>query len=157
MRPSLFLLALSAWPLLAQATDARRLADYWADTYSIPRELVKAVIEAESGWDPRAMSPAGAVGLMQLMPETAVAFRVRNRFDIGENIRGGVAYLAWLRHQCGSDWRLILASYVAGPGRVMRRGLNYDSEPVHRYVERVAYLYRRNRRETLQFTTGELQ
>ena len=157
MRRVLVLLPLLAWPLLVQAADAQRWADYWADTYGMPRELVKAIIEAESGWNPHAVSPAGAVGLMQLMPETAVAFRVRNRFDIGENIRGGVAYLARLRDQCGGDWRLILASYVAGPGRVISRGLNYDSEPVHRYVERVAHLYRRNRRETLQFTTGELQ
>ena len=155
MRAILFRLIWLASPLLAQATDAQRWADYWADTYGMPRGLVKAVIEAESDWNPHAVSPAGAVGLMQLMPETAVAFRVRNRFDIGDNIRGGVAYLAWLRDQCGGDWRLILASYVAGPGRILRRGLNYDSEPGHRYVERVAYLYLRNRRETLQFNIGD--
>lgn len=135
--------------LFGQTGEARRWADYWADAYGLHRELVYAVIEAESGWNPRAVSPAGAVGLMQLMPDTAVAFRVQNRFDIAENTRGGVAYLAWLKGHCRGDWRLILASYIAGHGRILRHGLNYTSEEVHRYVERVAYLYRRNRWEAL--------
>jgi soluble lytic murein transglycosylase-like protein len=149
MKVTLLLLTSLIWPLHAQAADARWWADYWADTYGLPRELVRAVIETESGWNSHAVSPAGAVGLMQLMPNTAVAFGVRNRFDTPENIRGGVAYLAWLKKQCGGDWRLMLASYTAGPGRVLRQGLNFDSEPVHRYIERVASLYRRNRLETL--------
>jgi soluble lytic murein transglycosylase-like protein len=135
--------------LFGQTEEALRWADYWADSYGLHRELVYAVIEAESGWNPRAVSHAGAVGLMQLMPDTAVAFRVQNRFDIAENIRGGVAYLAWLKDHCGSDWRLILASYNAGPDRVLRHGLSYTSDEVHRYVKRVAYLYRRNRWEAL--------
>jgi soluble lytic murein transglycosylase-like protein len=86
---------------------------------------------------------------MQLMPDTAVAFRVTNRFDAAENIRAGVAFLALLRNQCGGDWRLAIASYAAGYGRVQRHGLNYDSAEVVSYVARVAYLYRRNRWETL--------
>ncbi len=142
---------LVAWALacsaFGQTAEARRWADYWADSYGLPSELVYAVIEVESGWNPRAVSPAGAVGLMQLMPDTAVMFRVQNRFDVAENIRGGVAYLAWLKDRCGADWRLILASYNAGDRRVLRKGLNYSSAEVHAYVKRVAYLYRRNRRE----------
>jgi soluble lytic murein transglycosylase-like protein len=86
---------------------------------------------------------------MQLMPDTAVMFRVQNRFDVAENIRGGVAYLAWLKDRCGADWRLILASYNAGHRRVLRKGLNYSSAEVHGYVKRVARLYQRNRWETL--------
>jgi soluble lytic murein transglycosylase-like protein len=86
---------------------------------------------------------------MQLMPDTAVMFQVENRFDIAENTRGGVAYLAWLKDRCGGDWRLILASYNAGHHRVLRKGLNYNSAEVHGYVERVAHLYRRNRWEML--------
>lgn len=128
---------------------ARDLADHWADLYGLPRELVYAVIEAESAWDPYAVSKAGAVGLMQLMPDTAAMFGVRNRFDIAENTRGGVAYLAWLKERCGADWRLIVASYNAGHTRVLRRGLTYSSAEVHAYVARVAHLYRRNRWETL--------
>ena len=129
---------------------ARDWAGHWADVYDLPRELVYAVIEAESAWDPLAVSKAGAVGLMQLMPDTAAMFGVRNRFDIADNLRGGVAYLAWLKERCGADWRLILASYNAGHTRVLRRGLDYSSVEVHAYVSRVAHLYRRNRWETLR-------
>jgi len=132
-----------------QTPEMRYWADYWADRYNIQRELVRAVIEVESAWNPRAVSPAGAAGLMQLMPDTAAAFGVRNRFDISENIRGGVAYLARLREHCGGDWRLVLASYNAGEDRVMRQRLAFNSGAVRTYVARVAYLYRRNRRETL--------
>ena len=145
---------LFAWVLtcsaFGQTVEAYRWADYWSDTYALPRELVYAMIEAESAWNPQAVSPAGAAGLMQLMPDTAVMFRVQNRFDIAENIRGGVAYLAWLKDRCGGDWRLILASYHAGHRRVLRRGLNYSSAEVHGYVQRVAYLLRRNREEALR-------
>ena len=87
---------------------------------------------------------------MQLMPDTATTFRVRNRFDVEDNVRAGVAYLAWLRGLCGGDQRLIMASYIAGQNLVLRVGLNFAySKDVHDYVTRVAYVYRRNRWETL--------
>lgn len=149
MRLALLLLVSLACRTSGQTVEARRWADHWASVYGIQRELVYAVIEAESSWNPRAASPAGAAGLMQLMPDTAVAFRVTNRFDDAENIRAGVAYLALLRDQCGGDWRLAIASYAAGYGRVRRHGLNYDSAQLVSYVARVADLYRRNRWETL--------
>ena len=60
-----------------QSSEAKHWADHWADQYGVERELVYAVIEAESAWNPHAISSAGAVGLMQLMPETAAAFGVR--------------------------------------------------------------------------------
>jgi len=135
---------------LAQSSELRRWADHWAMEYGVERELVYAVIEAESGGNPRAISSAGAAGVMQLMPDTAATFRVLNRFDIEENVRAGVAYLAWLRNLCGGDRRLIMASYIAGQNRVLRSGLNFAyPKEVHDYVARVAYLYRRNRWETL--------
>jgi soluble lytic murein transglycosylase-like protein len=146
--------ALIALPLLGQTPEARHWADHWADVYSLPRELVYAVIEVESGWNPMAVSRAGAVGLMQLMPDTAATFAVRNRFDVAENTRGGVAYLAWLRNYFGDDWRLVVASYNAGHTAILQRGLNYGSDEVRSYVERVAYLYRRNRWETLLLLKG---
>jgi hypothetical protein len=62
---------------------------YYAALYRVPVELVEAIIEVESGWDPYAVSPKGALGLMQLMPETAYKLRVRNRFWVEENVRGG--------------------------------------------------------------------
>lgn len=140
---------LFAAPLFSQNAEALRWANHWAEVFGVQPELVVAVIEAESAWNPRAVSKTGAVGLMQLMPDTAAAFGVTNRFDIAENIRGGVAYLASLAQQCRGDLRLILASYNAGPGRVLRRGLGYRSPEVNRYVARVAHLYRRNRWEVL--------
>jgi soluble lytic murein transglycosylase-like protein len=144
----LILCMVLAAPLWGQVA-ARDWADHWADVYELPRELVYAVIETESAWNPSAVSKAGAAGLMQLMPDTAAMFGVRNRFDIADNIRGGVAYLAWLKERCGADWRLIVASYNAGHTRVLRRRLDYSSPEVHAYVSRVAHLYRRNRWETL--------
>ena len=134
----------------AQSAEVRLWADYWAVEYGVERELVYAVIEAESGGNPGAISSAGAAGVMQLMPGTAAVFRVRNRFDIEENVRAGVAYLKWLWDLCGGDRRLIMASYITGQNRVLRLGLNFAyPKEVHDYVARVAYLYRRNRWETL--------
>lgn len=134
----------------AQPAEIVRWADHWAGVYQVERELVHAVIEVESGWNASAVSPKGAAGIMQLMPRTAAAFRVRNRFDVEENIRGGVAYLAWLREVFGDDRRLVIAGYIAGAGAVLRRGstITYSAE-VQDYVARVAYLYRRNRWEKL--------
>lgn len=129
----------------AQTAEMVQLADRWAAHFGVERELVHAVIEAESAWNPTVVSSAGAVGLMQLMPATAATFGVRDRFDIAENIRGGVAYLAWLRDRCAGDLRLIVASYNAGLSRVRQLRLEFRSAAVHQYVERVAFLYRRNR------------
>jgi len=70
-------------------------ADYYAHEFGVPAELVAAVIDVESAWQPAVVSPKGAAGLMQLMPATAYRFGVTNRFRIEENIRGGVAYLAY--------------------------------------------------------------
>lgn len=117
-------------------------ATYYAEAYQVPAELVKAIIDEESGWDPNAVSAKGAVGLMQLMPATAVRFGVRNRFHAEENIRGGVAYLAWLKQGFQGDLRLITAAYYAGEVRVLKRGLDYSSPDVTGYVTRVARRYR---------------
>lgn len=133
------------------------IADRWADAYGVERELVHAVIEVESRGNPHAVSKAGAVGVMQLMPATAASFGVQNRFDAEENVRGGVAYLAWLRDRCGGDRRLMLASYYAGHAAVLRSGLAYSSQEVRAYVERAAFLYRRNRWETVLRSTGRIQ
>ena len=139
------LMAIAAGNAWAQPADLVPLADRWAEHFDVPRELVRAVIEAESNWNSRAVSPAGAVGLMQLMPDTAAAFRVGNRFDPAENIRGGVAYLAFLMEECGGDLRLVVGAYNAGPGRVLKAGLRYRHPETVNFTHRVAYLFRRNR------------
>src|SRR5258708_29256635 len=79
-----------------QRTAAVQLADHYAAVYQVPRELVHSIIEVESGWQPRAVSSKGAVGLMQLMPATAATFCVTNRFPVDQNNPGRVAYTARL-------------------------------------------------------------
>jgi hypothetical protein len=123
---------------------------YYARVYNVPVELVEAIIEVESGWEPYAVSPKGAVGLMQLMPETAYKFRVRNRFRVEDNIRGGVAYLAWLIGLFHGDLRLAVGSYYAGERRIMPQKLACSSAEVYEYVQRVAALYRAKRLAEVQ-------
>ncbi len=122
-----------------------RCAEYYAHVYQVPVELVDAVIEVESNWQPYAVSPKGAAGLMQLMPATAVRLGVWNRFRIEENLRAGIEYLAWLIRLFGGDLRLAIAAYYAGERPILARGLKYSSPDVFRYVSRVSRLYRTKR------------
>jgi soluble lytic murein transglycosylase-like protein len=85
-------------------------------------DFVRAVIQAESAFNPRARSVKGAMGLMQLMPETAAEYRVANAYDPRENIRAGVAYLKTLMTRYDNDVSLALAAYNAGPRAVDRYG-----------------------------------
>ena len=119
-----------------------RWAEYYAAVYDVPVELVAAIIDEESGWNPYAISNKGAAGIMQLMPATAMRFGVRNRFLMQENIRGGVAYLAWLKQKFNADLRLITAAYYVGAYTIASRGLDYSSSDVQGYVKRVARRYR---------------
>ena len=98
------------------------LIDKYATKYNIDPALVKQVIAVESGYDDRSVSDKGAIGLMQLMPETARELGVTNPFDPEENISGGTRYLAQLLKQNGGNLRLALASYNAGPGAVRQFG-----------------------------------
>ena len=127
-----------------------RCAEHYANVYQVPVELVDAVIEVESNWQPYAVSPKGAAGLMQLMPATAVRLGVRNRFQIEENIRAGVEYLAWLMRLFGGDLRLVTAAYYAGERPILARRLDYSSPDVYSYVSRVARLYRTKRAERMR-------
>ena len=105
---------------------------------SIPVDLVRAVVQVESGFNPFARSPKGAMGLMQLMPATARQFGVNNPYNPAENVRAGVAYFRQLLDRYENNERLALAAYNAGPGAVDRYG---QSVPPYRetqdYVARI--------------------
>jgi|HubBroStandDraft_3_1064219.scaffolds.fasta_scaffold00400_5 soluble lytic murein transglycosylase-like protein len=119
-------------PLILRHSGAQRLD---------PR-LVQAVIQVESGYNPRARSNKGAMGLMQLMPGTAVELAVANPFDADQNLRGGTAYLRQMIDRFGGSLELAVAAYNAGAGAVEHyRGVPPFAETLD-YVERVLALYR---------------
>jgi soluble lytic murein transglycosylase-like protein len=116
-----------------------------ATLYQIPVELVRAVIKVESDYDPRAVSIAGARGLMQMIPATAERMQVRDIFDPRENIFGGVRYLRVLANTFNGDLQLTVAGYNAGEGAVMRHGGIPPFEETRMYVGKVLYYYNRYR------------
>jgi soluble lytic murein transglycosylase-like protein len=149
---SLYVLVLLVGSARAQTPKACQLRDlsvrwaqYYAAVYRVEVELVEAIIDAESGWNPYAVSRTGAAGIMQLMPGTAQRFGVHNRFRVDENIHGGVAYLAWLQRRFNGDLRLVSAAYYVGEYPISLRGLDYSSPDVQGYVQRVSQRYRARR------------
>jgi len=119
--------AIAALPAVA-GPDALRAAQFKpmiqrvAQETSVSPQLLHAVIAVESGYDAKAVSRKGARGLMQLTPQTAQRFGVRNVFDPMENVRGGALYLKWLLDRFDGDLRLALAGYNAGENEVVRAG-----------------------------------
>ena len=113
--------------------------------FGVEEAVVRAIIHAESAYRPNAMSHAGAQGLMQLIPATASRFGVVDAFDPGQNIRGGVQYLAWLMKRYSSNLTLVAAAYNAGEGAVDRNGGVPPYSETQRYVQRVGQLADRYR------------
>ena len=128
-----------------------------ADLYDIDAFLIAAVIEAESSFDPQAISRQGAMGLMQVMPTTYADLDVDDLRDPLTNIDHGTRYLQVLIERFGGDLELALAAYNAGPGNVRRYGGVPPFRETRRYVEKVLDLYVDHHREVWQDTeTGEL-
>lgn len=105
--------------------------------FGVDRSLVKAVIHAESGYNPNAVSSKGAAGLMQLMPATAQDLKVVDSFNPSDNIRGGVRYLRFLLDTFKGDVTLALAAYNAGMGNVAKHGGIPPYEETRNYVSKV--------------------
>jgi hypothetical protein len=108
-----------------------------ARKYNLPEKLIASVIRAESNFQADAVSPAGAQGLMQLMPATARELGVDDPFDVRQNIDGGAGYLRQMMDRFGGDVRLALAAYNAGPGTVEKYNGNVPYRETQDYIERV--------------------
>jgi soluble lytic murein transglycosylase-like protein len=116
-----------------------------AALYQIPEELIRAVIKVESNFDPGALSPKNARGLMQMIPATAQRMMVTDVFDPRQNIFGGTRYLRVLANLFNGDLELTVAAYNAGEGAVMRHGGIPPFEETRNYVTQVLAYYRHYR------------
>jgi soluble lytic murein transglycosylase-like protein len=128
--------------LLAAAGRFDPLIESAAEAAAVEPELLRAVIAVESGFDPRALSKAGAAGLMQLMPETARRYGVSDRFDPRQNVHAGARHLKALIERYGNDVKLALAAYNAGEPAVDRCGRCIPQyRETQAYVPRVWRMY----------------
>ncbi|MGI8742932.1 MAG: lytic transglycosylase domain-containing protein [Bryobacteraceae bacterium] len=128
--------------------NVRSLVADTANQYEVSPALVDSVIQVESNYNPRAVSPKGAQGLMQLMPATARRFGVKNSFDPKDNIIGGVRYLKFLQ-ETFKDERLAIAAYNAGEGAVQKYGNVPPYAETMSYVAKVGKKYGQARRAEL--------
>jgi soluble lytic murein transglycosylase-like protein len=124
------------------AGDLRELARTTAVRHGLDPDLVVAVVAVESGFRPEAVSPKGALGLMQLMPKTAEALGVENALDPVQNLEGGARHLGQLLTLYGGDLTRALAAYNAGEGAVHRHGGVPPYRETRAYVKKVIERYR---------------
>lgn len=146
-----FLLLLVPVSLVGEPTPswAEICVQRYALQYRVPPDFIAALIDVESGWNPRAVSSAGAMGLMQLMPATAQRFGAFQPFDVEQNIAAGTRHVTALMWEFHGDLRLVSAAYNAGDRWVGERQLNYRNPDVVGYVQAVRrrYLLRKNAAE----------
>jgi len=124
--------------LMSQIEEAIDDAAY---KYKVPAPLIKAMIRQESNFDPNCTSTVGAVGLMQLMPDTAVGLGISNPFDIRQNIDGGTKYIKQLLTRFNSDFSLAIAAYNAGPSTVKKFGGVPPFKETQNHVRKVMKYY----------------
>lgn len=128
---------LKALALPAAPAELKRLVADVAEQVQISPHLLHAVIAAESGYDAGAVSPRGAIGLMQLMPATAARFGASDPFATRQNVLAGASYLKWLMARFDNDIELVLAAYNAGEHAVLKAGMRIPP-----YAETQAYVPR---------------
>jgi len=114
-----------------------RIIKNTSEKYAIPQKLIKSIIKQESGFNPKAVSPKGAKGLMQLMPQTANLLGVKNIFNPEENIEAGVKYLRMMLNRFQGDIKLALAAYNAGPEAVEKNKGVPDYQETKDYISNV--------------------
>lgn len=119
------------------AAEMKPIIDREAGKYKVDAKLVQAVIEAESAYSPCAVSPAGALGLMQLMPSTAESLQVADAFDPSQNITAGTRFLKQMLDRYGGDIAKALAAYNAGPARVDAAGGIPPIPETQEYVRKI--------------------
>jgi len=136
--------AVKQWTQLYQLHNAKfdKIIREAAKYYRLPPALIKALIAAESSFNPKAISPAGAIGLMQLMPATAKAMHINNPFSPRQSIYGGTRYIRTLANQFNGNLVPTIASYNAGPGAVKKYGGVPPYTETQQYVEKVLKIYR---------------
>jgi soluble lytic murein transglycosylase-like protein len=131
----------SAAPVAERCTDYDNLINHYCRIYEVDPELVKIVIDKESQYNPNAVSRSGAIGLMQLMPKTAEVLGVKDAYDPGQNIEGGVKFLHNLFDTFGTELELVLAAYHAGPGLVKQINRVPDIPETIAYVDYILSRY----------------
>lgn len=128
-----------------------------ARQHNVDPRLVNAIIRAESNWNPGAVSPKGALGLMQLMPSTAAVLGVSNPFDPLENIDGGVRYISHLIERFNGNLVLALAAYNAGPALIEKKGAVPSIPETVSYVKRVMKYYNNGSGMVMNVNTQAIQ
>lgn len=140
-----FIILLFLFSALARAqadtVSAERFVRQYAAHYRVSPELIAALIDVESRWNPRAVSNKGAMGLMQLMPATARRFGAFDPFNPEQNIAAGTRYVTALMWEFHGEMRLVAAAYYAGDRGIAREQLNYHNRDVVAYVEAVRRRY----------------
>ena len=125
----------------ASCGGAEMCVRYYATHYHVSPEFISALIDVESGWNPRALSPKRAMGLMQLMPATAQRFGAFDPFNVEQNIAAGTRYVTVLMWEFRGDLRLVSAAYYAGDHGIARVRLNCRDPEIVAYVQAVRLRY----------------
>lgn len=124
--------------------ELEKIVEVKSQIYGVDSKLIKEMITEESGWNIHAVSPKGAMGIMQLMPSTAILMGVRNPFDPTENIDAGIRYMKYLLEKFNGNVSLALAAYNAGPGLVESLGRIPRIAETEEYVRKISLRYSGN-------------